>query len=86
MPCELGRRSHCQILPSLAYVAQCCSFVRTAAAAAPPTVLPLLSCPAERYGFEMWFVKWCALIMAGFVVAFWVAIIAAMRFFKFERR
>jgi hypothetical protein len=37
-------------------------------------------------GFESWFVKWCAVIMAGFVLAFWVAIVGALRFFNFQRR
>jgi len=37
-------------------------------------------------GFESYFVKWCALIMAGFVVVFWVLIVAALKFFNFQRR
>jgi hypothetical protein len=31
-------------------------------------------------------VKWCAVIMAGFVLAFMVAIVAALRIFNFQRR
>ncbi|KAF6262511.1 ATP-binding cassette transporter [Scenedesmus sp. NREL 46B-D3] len=37
-------------------------------------------------GFDSSFVGWCALIMAGFILAFCAAIIAAMRFFNFQRR
>jgi hypothetical protein len=37
-------------------------------------------------GFESYFVKWCAVIMAGFVLAFMVAIVAALRIFNFQRR
>jgi hypothetical protein len=51
-------------------------------------LLPLLPicCPAEMLGFEAYFVKWCAVIMAGFVLAFMVAIVAALRIFNFQRR
>ena len=42
--------------------------------------------PAEMLGFEAYFVKWCAVIMAGFVLAFMVAIVAALRIFNFQRR
>jgi energy-coupling factor transporter ATP-binding protein EcfA2 len=37
-------------------------------------------------GFESWFVHWCALIMAGFILAMMVAIVAALRLFSFQRR
>ena len=37
-------------------------------------------------GFETWFVKWCAVIMAGFVLAFMVLIVSALRFFNFQKR
>jgi hypothetical protein len=38
------------------------------------------------FGYEMWFVKWCALIMAAFIVLFAALIIGALRFFNFQRR
>jgi hypothetical protein len=37
-------------------------------------------------GFESSFVGWCALIMAGFILAFCAAIVGALRFFNFQRR
>jgi hypothetical protein len=37
-------------------------------------------------GFESWFVRWCALIMAGFILAMMVAVVAALKFFSFQRR
>uniref|UniRef100_A0A383WGZ5 ABC transporter domain-containing protein n=1 Tax=Tetradesmus obliquus TaxID=3088 RepID=A0A383WGZ5_TETOB len=37
-------------------------------------------------GFQASFVGWCALIMAGFILAFVAAIIGALRFFNFQRR
>lgn len=45
-------------------------------------VLPL----AEMLGFETYFVKWSAVIMSGFVVAFMVAIVVALRIFNFQKR
>jgi hypothetical protein len=41
---------------------------------------------ADMFGYEMWFVKWCALIMAAFIVLFAALIIGALRFFNFQRR
>jgi hypothetical protein len=41
---------------------------------------------AEWLGFESSFVGACAGIMAGFVVAFCVGIVAAIRKFNFQRR
>jgi ABC-type uncharacterized transport system permease subunit len=38
------------------------------------------------FGFESSFVPFCALILAGFVGAFWIAIIAALRLLNFQRR
>jgi hypothetical protein len=46
--------------------------------------LPLAA--AAMLGFDSSFVGWCALIMAGFILAFCVAIIAAMRCFNFQKR
>jgi hypothetical protein len=41
---------------------------------------------ADMLGFESYFVKWCAVIMAGFVLVFMVAIVAALRIFNFQKR
>lgn len=41
---------------------------------------------AAMLGFQASFVGWCALIMAGFILAFVAAIIGALRFFNFQRR
>lgn len=50
-------------------------------------ILLVFDCPvADWLGFESWFVGYCALIMAAFVVAFCVLIIAALRFFNFQKR
>jgi hypothetical protein len=43
-------------------------------------------CAADMLGFEAYFVKWCAVIMAGFVLVFMVAIVAALRIFNFQKR
>lgn len=58
--------------------ASCCAPPQTAAGC----VLPL----ADVLGFETYFVKWSAVIMSGFVVAFMVAIVVALRIFNFQKR
>jgi len=40
----------------------------------------------DMLGFESSFVGWCVLIMFGFILAFWVAIITALRKFNFQKR
>lgn len=37
-------------------------------------------------GFEVWFVKWCAVIMAAFVLVFMALIVGALRLFNFQKR
>lgn len=41
---------------------------------------------ADMLGFEVWFVKWCAVIMAAFVLVFCAVIVGALKFFNFQRR
>lgn len=41
---------------------------------------------ADQFGFEHWFVRWCALIMAAFVIGMWVAVVSALKFLSFQRR
>lgn len=59
---------------------------RLASCCAPLTAFVCVLPCAEMLGFETYFVKWSAVIMSGFVVAFMVLIVVALRIFNFQKR